>query len=234
MGVVEKAFLVRSGQAGDCGRRTKLHSPRELVFREHDGARRVYIVDEGLVMLYHVFSDGRRHIVDLVGPGELCSWESGGVHGCTAETLTFCTVTSYDASQVDESPALERDLSWRLRASLRRVQGHTAMLGRKTALERVASLIERLSEICDPDGDEVYLPLTRREIADHLGITQETASRSFSELKRRCIICHMSPNEIRIENPAALSRLAGSRMGHALRSPHGRMAELRASNDTGY
>lgn len=228
MGALEKTFPARAADRnGDCGRVTRLYSPRDLVFREHDSARRVYVVDEGLVMLSHVFSDGRRHIVDLVGPGELCAWESGPVHCCTAETLTFATITSYDTARVDESPALARDLSRRLRASLRRVQGHTAMLGRKTALERVASLIERLSEICDPDGDEVYLPLTRREIADHLGITQETASRSFSELKRRCIICPLSPNEVRIENPAALSRLAGSRMD-GLAASRGPVAELTA------
>ena len=228
MGVLEKAFPVRTaGQGGDCGRLTKLYSPRELVFREHDEAKRVFVVDEGLVMLSHVFCDGRRHIVDLVGPGELCAWESDCIHGCTAETLTYVTITSYDMGRVDESPALQRDLSRRLRASLRRVQGHTAMLGRKTALERVASLIQRLSEICDPDGDEVYLPLTRREIADHLGITQETASRSFSELKRRCIICHLSPNEVRIENPAALARLAGSRLD-SLHAPSPAFARLAA------
>lgn len=221
MGVLEKAVPIRTSQGGDCGRRTKLYSPRELVFREHDGARRVYVVDEGLVMLSHVFCDGRRHVVDLVGPGELCAWESGPTHSCTAETLTFSTITSYDETRVDEAPALQRDLSRRLRATLRRMQGHAAMLGRKTALERVASLIERLSEICDPEGDEVYLPLTRREIADHLGITQETASRSFSELKRRGVICHSSPNEVRIENPEALARLAGSRM-ERLPAPHAR------------
>ena len=229
MGVVEKSFPVRAGSqsGGDCGRATKLYSPHELVFREHDRASRVYIVDEGLVMLSHVFADGRRHIVDLVGPGELCAWESDGIHGCTAETLTFATLTSYDMARVEEAPALHRELSRRLRATLRRVQGHAAMLGRKTALERVASLIQRLSEICDPDGDEVYLPLTRREIADHLGITQETASRSFSELKRRRIICHLSSSEVRIENPAALSRLAGSRMD-GLSAPRRRTAELAA------
>ena len=214
MGVLEKSFPVRAAQRrnGDCGSLTRLHAPRELVFREHDRASRVYVVDEGLVMLSHIFRDGRRHVVDLVGPGELCAWESGGAHGCTAETLTCATITSYDMAQVEETPALHRDLSWRLRATLRRVQGHAAMLGRKTALERVASLVERLWEICDPEGDEVHLPLTRREIADHLGITQETASRSFSELKRRGIICHLSASEIRVENPAALARLAGSRM----------------------
>jgi CRP-like cAMP-binding protein len=214
MGVLEKSFPVRTAErrSGDRDCVTRLYAPRELVFREHDRASRVYVVDEGLVMLSHVFCDGRRHIVDLVGPGELCAWESTPAHGCTAETLTYATITSHDMAQVEETPALQRELSRRLRASLRRVQGHTAMLGRKTALERVASLIGRLAEICDPEGDEVYLPLTRREIADHLGITQETASRSFSELKRRRIICHLSPNEIRIENPAALTRLAGSRM----------------------
>lgn len=224
----ESAVLVRTGRNDDCGRSTRLHGPRELLFREHDRACRVYVVNDGLVMLSHIFCDGRRHVLDLIGPGELCAWENGPTHGCTAETLTFATVTSYEAARVEEAPGLQRDLSQRLRATLARMHGHAAMLGRKTALERVASLIERLWKICDPDGDVVYLPLTRREIADHLGVTQETASRGFSELKRRGIICESAPNEVRIDNAQALARLTGSAMARGHARPRPRIAGLAA------
>lgn len=218
MGVQGSAVLVRTSRDDDCGRSTRLHRPRELLFREHDRAGRIYVVEDGLVMLSHIFSDGRRHIVDLIGPGELCAWECDPKHGSTAETLTFSTITSYEAARVEEAFGLHRDLSRRLRAAMQRMHGHAATLGRKTALERVASLIVRLWNICDPDDDLVYLPLTRREIADHLGLTQETVSRSFSELKRRGVICESAPNEVRIENARALARLAGSplRRTHAL------------------
>lgn len=211
--VLDKASAIGTGLAGECGRRTRTLPPREVVFMEHDPVRRAYVVEDGLVMLHHLFPDGRRQIVDLAGPGELLSWEEGG-HACTAETLTFCRITSYELTRVDASPDLQRDLVRRLRRAVRRTQEHVTLLGRKTALERVASLLGRLMDIHGkPAGQgaaSIVLPLTRREIADHLGITQETASRSFNELRRRGVIGYKAPSRVRIENVAALALLSGS------------------------
>lgn len=201
----------------DC--RVRALAPGDLVFREHDSVRRVHVVDEGLVMLQHVFPDGRRQIVDLVGPGELCSWEDGAVHNCTAEALTPCRVASYSLPQIEASPDLHGDLSRRLRAAVLRMQNHASLLGRKTALERVASLLARLAAICGrPVRDavpgsgamRVPVPLTRREMADHLGLTQETVSRSLTDLRRRGVISYETPGEVRIEDAPALEVLSGS------------------------
>ena len=213
---------VGAGTEADRGSRARLLSPGDVVFREHDRVCRIHVVEEGLVMLHHVFPDGRRQIVDLVGPGELCSWEDGTVHNCTAEALTCCRVASYGLPQIEASPDLQRDLARRLRAMVLRMQDHAALLGRKTSLERVASLLARLAEVrgrpMRPDGASpdrrsirVSVPLTRREMADHLGITQETVSRSLTELRRRGVIAYEAPNEMRIENGAALEMLSGSR-----------------------
>lgn len=210
--LLDKAVV--AGRIGGCGRRTRVFGPRELLFREHDPVRHVHVLEDGLVMLHHVFRDGRRQIVDLVGAGELCSWEAGAFHGCSAETLTSCTVTSYELPQVEASPDLQCELARRLRASVARMRDHAALLGRKTALERVASLLARLAQLRGrPAGTgpvDILLPLTRREIADHLGITQETASRGFSELRRRGVIGYDAPGAVRIEDAGALARLSGS------------------------
>lgn len=164
-------------------------------------------------MLHHVFRDGRRQIVDIVGPGELCSWEEGPVHNCSAEALTSCTILSYDLPRVEAAPELQRDLSRRMRAAVLRLQNHAALLGRKTSLERVASLLRRLADASPSSGGHVRIlvPLTRREIADHLGITHETVSRSFTELKRKGVIGYDTPGDVRIEDMKALERLTGSR-----------------------
>lgn len=224
IGAPDRAFAVAAaGQLSGRGCRTRVLSPGDLLFREHEDVRRVHVVDDGLVMLHRVFPDGRRQIVDLVGPGELCSWEDGSVHNCTAEALTHCRVTSHDLAQIEASPDLQRDLGRRLRATVLRMQDHAALLGRKTALERVASLLARLAEICgrppprpagaSPDSRpiRVPVPLTRREMADHLGVTQETVSRSLTELRRRRVIHYDAPGEVRIEDVRALEVLSGSR-----------------------
>ena len=84
------------------------------------------------------------------------------------------------------------------------------LLGRKTALERVASFLLNLPE--DPvrpasDG-LVRLPMTRAEIADYLGLTIETVSRVFSRLKTTGVIRLVSLHELRIEKPDRLAALA--------------------------
>lgn len=214
------AFSAQAGP-GERARRSRVYAPGEILFREHDPVRRVHVVEDGLVMLHHVFPDGRRQIVDLVAPGELCSWEDGAYHGCTAEALTCCTVAGYEIAQAQACPDLQRDLAGRLRGTVARMQRHAALLGRKTALERVASLLARLAEIraaqLSPHtggraryDSLVRVPLTRREMADHLGITQETVSRSLTELKRRGVISYDSPTAVRIDNPLALELLSGS------------------------
>lgn len=220
IGLPDNAIAVAPARGpGERVSRTRVLAPSDLVFREHDSVRGVHVVEEGLVMLQHVFPDGRRQIVDIVGPGELCSWEDGNVHNCTAEALTRCRVTSYPLSQIEASPDLCGDLTRRLRAAMLRMQNHAALLGRKTALERVASLLARLSAICGrpvrdaapgSDAMRVPVPLTRREMADHLGLTQETVSRSLTDLRRRGVISYETPGEVRIEDAPALEVLSGS------------------------
>lgn len=216
MTVLGEALPLRmDGAVRDGFRRRVLHA-HDLVFRQHDDVRRVHIVEEGLVMLHHVLWDGRRQIVDLVGAGELCSFEEGLTHHCTAEALTCCVVRSYEPSWVEASSELQRELSRLMRASILRLQEHAALLGRKSALERVASLLVRLAGlrcgvVAARGPARVALPLTRREIADHLGITQETVSRSFTELKRRGAIDYDAPHEVLVNDVRALILLTGSR-----------------------
>jgi CRP/FNR family nitrogen fixation transcriptional regulator len=71
--------------------------------------------------------------------------------------------------------------------SLERAQDHLLVLGRKTALERIATFLIDLAER-SPDGDHVELPMSRTDIADYLGLTIETVSRSLTQLERQGII----------------------------------------------
>ena len=62
----------------------------------------------------------------------------------------------------------------------------------------------------DCDGANVRLALTRQEIADYLGLTIETVSRAFSELRRRGVLATDKPEEVRINDVCRVCRLTGA------------------------
>ena len=90
----------------------------------------------------------------------------------------------------------------------RRVQAmheHTVLLGRKSAVERVATFLLGVAK-----SDLVRLSLSRQEIADHLGLTIETVSRSFTERRRRGAIGLERQDTVRLLDHTSLDELAGN------------------------
>jgi CRP/FNR family transcriptional regulator len=141
------------------------------------------------------------------------------VYNCSAETLGPVIITAYHRSVFDRSPALVRALNRCLQAQMWALHDHAMLLGRKTALERVASFLLR----CVPnrsgpdcsgprsvdDHADIHLTMTRQEIADYLGLTIETVSRAFSELRRRGVLATDRPEEVRINSVCRVCRLTG-------------------------
>jgi CRP/FNR family nitrogen fixation transcriptional regulator len=169
--------LVSQARAAAVSPKALLLSDRQTVFHEGDEARRLYFLLDGAVMLYQILADGRRQVVDLIGFGEFFGLGAGPLHTCTAETLASCRIQTYDRGQAEMSPLLQNQLTRCMRATIARMHEHATLLGRKTALERVASFLSRLapdcaSRICPGapaagrHGNRIHLHLTRQEIAD--------------------------------------------------------------------
>ena len=90
--------------------------------------------------------------------------------------------------------------------SLIRAQNHMLLLGRKSALEKIATFLLDLAGRT-ANGDAVDLPMSRSDIADHLGLTIETVSRSFTQLERQGVIGLPSARRVMLSNKDALERL---------------------------
>jgi CRP/FNR family nitrogen fixation transcriptional regulator len=90
--------------------------------------------------------------------------------------------------------------------SLVRAQNHMLLLGRKSALEKIATFLLDMAERT-ADDDALDLPMSRTDIADHLGLTIETVSRSFTQLERQGLIELPSARHVVLSNRAALERL---------------------------
>jgi CRP-like cAMP-binding protein len=190
------------------------------LFRQGDDATRIYELTDGEVMLYKLLSDGRRQVVELIGPGDVFGVSAVPVYECSAETLRAGHAVVYDRAVVERSPDLFRALSARLQAQFCALHEHTVLLGRKSALERVASFVMK----CVPGrggygcpgprgGDNsinVRLGLTRQEIADYLGLTIETVSRAFSELRRRGIVTIDKQEQVFVKDICRICKLTGA------------------------
>ena len=190
------------------------------IFREGDRADRIHQVVDGAVMLYKLLPDGRRQVVELLSAGDVFGLTPLPIYDCSAETLVASNVVAYDQASVEHSPELLRRLSAHVHAQLCALHEHAVLLGRKSALERVATFVmhcvpgrggfECAGPRCGGDSAIVRLGMTRQEIADYLGLTLETVSRAFSELRRRGIIAIDKQEEVRVHDVCRMCQLTGA------------------------
>ena len=182
----------------------------EEVFAEGDRATFFYKVVSGAVRTSKLLSDGRRQIDAFHLPGDIFGIESGGEHRFSAEAVGDVAVVVYRRCALDtlasQDSAFARDIVAAMMRSLERAQEHMLLLGRKSALEKIASF---LLDMADRAGeDAIALPMSRTDIADHLGLTIETVSRSLTELERKGLIAlPVQRRSIRLRDKAALERL---------------------------
>ena len=195
------------------GSQLKLGKHR-AVFLAGDDAERFFEVEAGAVMLYRILDDGRRQLVEIVFPGGICGLTSGTTYESCCETLMPSVLRSYKMSELSRSDGLRARIMGRLQNQLSAMHDHAVSLGRKTAEERVCTLILKLRDIEDAPGSanaqcSVELPMTRTEIADYLGLTLETVCRTLSDLGRRKLVeVGQKKSEIRVPNLSNLRRAA--------------------------
>jgi CRP/FNR family nitrogen fixation transcriptional regulator len=182
----------------------------EEIFAEGDKAAYVYKVLSGVVRTSKLLSDGRRQIDAFHLAGDIFGIEAGDEYRFCAESVGNCVVVAYRRSHLaalTESDAqLGEDMTMGMMRSLVRAQNHMLLLGRKSALEKIATFLLDMAERT-ADDSTLDLPMSRTDIADHLGLTIETVSRSFTQLERQGIIGLPSARRIVLSNRAALERL---------------------------
>ncbi len=196
------------------------HQQHVHIFREGDPADRAYQIIDGAVMLYKLLPDGRRQIVELLGPGDVFGLSATPVYDCSAETLVAGSVAIHERAALESSPQLVNAISQRMRSQIAALHEHTVLLGRKSALERVATFLMRWipdrggygckGAANGKDRAVIRLRMTRQEIADYLGLTIETVSRAFSELRRRGIVSIEKIDEVQVNDVCGMCRMTGA------------------------
>jgi len=179
------------------------------IYGENEPADYLYKVASGTVRTYKVLSDGRRQIGAFYLPGDMFGLEIGDEHAFSAEAIVDSTVMVIKRSALVNLAARDGHVAqelWALTArELQRAQSHLMLLI-KTARERVATFLLEMAERM-PAGNAVELPMSRQDIADYLGLTIETVSRTLTQLENAAAIELPTSRHVVLRNRAALGRL---------------------------
>ena len=172
------------------GSRRKV-SRGEEIFADGDDCNQFFKVVSGTVRTVKLLADGRRQIDAFHLAGDVFGLESGQTHRFTAEAVDDVVLVAFRrnrfANLVQADPAFGEQLMSSMLTSLDRAHDHMVLLGRKTALEKMASFLLDLARRLRL-GDRVELSMQRSDIADHLGLTIETVSRTLTQMVRDGLI----------------------------------------------
>ncbi len=183
---------------------------RDEIFAAGEAATEFFQIVEGVVMVLRHLPGGRRQILDIAGRGRFIGLTAGGDHDCTAVALRETMVFRHPRYGA-QAPTLSNaaDLPKIMCEEIHRLRDLATSLGRKTAVERLAGfLVAMIDDGADDGPVSMILPVSRQEIADHLGLVIETVCRNLTALKRRGFIRVDGNFGMTVDDPEALRLIA--------------------------
>lgn len=183
--------------------------PRDAqIYAQDDSVEQLYRVIDGVVRTSRVTLDGRRQVGDFYYSGDIFGLESGPDHRFAAEALTDCTVMVVRRKAVRAvagDAALNGAILEAQRIEMERLEDHVVVLGRKSARERVAGFLRAIAR--RQDTEETDLAMGRQDMADYLGLTIETVSRTITQLQGEAIVAFPSSRRFQVRKWTALEAL---------------------------
>jgi CRP/FNR family transcriptional regulator, nitrogen fixation regulation protein len=198
------------GQSMNLMGATMVYPRNTEIFGENEPADYLYKVVSGSVRTYKILSDGRRQVGGFYLPGDLFGLEFADEHTLSAEAISDAKVLVVKRSALTALAGHDALVAQQLfnltGRELRRVQDRILLLV-KSAQERVASFLLEMAERVS--GNSIDLPMSRQDIADYLGLTIETVSRTLTSLECAAAIEVPTSRRIVLRNRSALSRMNG-------------------------
>ncbi len=184
------------------------------IYAEGSAATHVYQVISGTLRTAKLLADGRRQLGAFVFAGEWVGFDGGPRHFYAAEAVTEARLLSFTRRDLDRLMAHDQDIARMIQdvlcGTLASAHERIVSLGRKTAIERVAGFLIDVEGRIDVRGKNGFLlPMSRADMADYLGLTVETVSRTLGELRRRHVVALEDAHHLRIIDATLLSELAG-------------------------
>jgi len=187
----------------------------EHLFMSGDKRTHIYQVLEGVVGVYQMLSDGRRQIVSFCYPGDLIGvvdQENSLQHAeALCKSRVRCIPVKTIETLISSEPGFGQALLATVASELAETRDQLLSLGRKSAAEKLATFLLRISHRNAKVGEnetQLYLPMTRAEIGDYLGLTIETVSRNMTRLRVAGVIRLESKSKVQILDREKLEELA--------------------------
>jgi CRP/FNR family transcriptional regulator, nitrogen fixation regulation protein len=189
--------------------------PGHGVVGEGDPTENFFLVMRGLFRAVKFTPDGRRQVFAFYMAGDFCGLEPDGTHKLTIEAVDFAALAILPRRacrlRMNDDPKLNAALFDGVTRALTGTVDHMTMIGRSCADERLAWFLTMLATRSAGPGARVLdLAMQRQDIADYLGLTIETVSRTFTHFRDRGLISLQRNRHVQILRPDALARLAAA------------------------
>ncbi|AGK56816.1 Crp/Fnr family transcriptional regulator [Hyphomicrobium denitrificans 1NES1] len=188
---------------------------KEYVFCDGDPRTHIFYVEQGVIALSKILGDGRRQVIDFAYPGDYIGLGLLKEYIFDAQATCLAKVKCIPASALEQAAASDPDLALKLykavSAELTTARNLLVCVGQGTAMERIAMFLVRLRNRAAISGanDGVFSLLMRRsDIADLLGLTIETVSRTLTKLRGMHVIDIVNATEIHVLDEDKLEQLA--------------------------
>ncbi len=192
---------------------------KEHVYCEGDTATHVYRVEAGHICIYRMLPDGRRQVLSFAAPGDFIGLGALGSHPTSAQASSRTRLRCFSLTQLHDSARRDARLGLKLYEAVAEelVSARDLLMTvcHRTASERLAAFLIALSRRNHRRGEnaaELVLPMTRVDIADLLGLTIETVSRTFTKFRLDGLIDLEQCILVTIRDAAALETAAGGGM----------------------
>jgi CRP/FNR family transcriptional regulator, anaerobic regulatory protein len=191
-------------------------SAGETVFAQEEMTTSFYNLQDGIMRLYKLLPDGRRQIIGFALPGDFLGLAASSRHNVSADAIgpvELCSFSRSDFARFSEDkPELLRRINELAVRELGQAQDHIVLLGRRSAEEKVVTFLirwrDRMAQVAGL-SQTVPLPMSRQDIADYLGLTIETVSRTFTKFERNGVI-EINSGSIKLVDSARAEALAAA------------------------
>jgi CRP-like cAMP-binding protein len=167
-------------------------APGDYVFREKDKSEYVYITETGSIMLERCTASGSRQVFAFLFTGNLLGLSERPTYSFSAKTLTNSVVIRITKQMMKDVfskyPAVAQRYHDVTGHILSLILDQLFVMGQKSAHQRLVHFLLDMQYRIGRGTQKFFLPMSRQDIADYLGMSLETASRGFSKLKLDALI----------------------------------------------